>query len=124
MNTDFTVLSHLGGLRGVALIAEERKRQIETLGYNPRQDDGYEHDELVRAAVAYASYQRPGITLPDSLWPWHLDWWKPRDQKANLVRAGALIAAELDRLLRAEAATDTGQQTLFGNAEVASGSGA
>lgn len=34
-------------------------------------------------------------------WPWATDWWKPSDDPiTNLVRAGALIAAEIDRLLR------------------------
>lgn len=36
------------------------------------------------------------------LWPWDVRWWKPSpDPERNLVKAGALIAAELDRLARA-----------------------
>jgi hypothetical protein len=31
-------------------------------------------------------------------WPWSFEWWKPKDRIRNLVRAGALIAAEIDRL--------------------------
>lgn len=45
---------------------------------------------------------RPGET-PDrsSDWPWHSSWWKPSDDPIrNLVKAGALIAAEIDRLQR------------------------
>jgi hypothetical protein len=34
-------------------------------------------------------------------WPWDQDWWKPSpDPIRNLVKAGALIAAEIDRLQR------------------------
>lgn len=34
-------------------------------------------------------------------WPWDASWWKPSpDPIANLVKAGALIAAEIDRLQR------------------------
>ena len=33
-----------------------------------------------------------------NLWPWAQDFWKPKDQLRNLVRAGALIAAAIDRL--------------------------
>ena len=44
---------------------------------------------------------------PDS-WPWALGWWKPgTDPIRNLEKAGALIAAEIDRLLRKRAPPDT-----------------
>jgi hypothetical protein len=36
-------------------------------------------------------------------WPWDAEWWKPSpDSVRNLVKAGALIAAEIDRLQRKE----------------------
>lgn len=28
------------------------------------------------------------------------DWWKPKDRRRNLVKAGALIVAEIERLDR------------------------
>jgi ribosomal protein S14 len=37
-----------------------------------------------------------------SLWPWDMDWWKPSNGIQNLVKAGALIAAEIDSLKRKE----------------------
>lgn len=99
---------------GVLLIAEERLRQVKAEGFDPRHDDNYNHDELLRAAVGYITHDRPSMPpMPDSFWPWHLDWWKPKDHKANLIRAGALIAAELDRLARAEAEA-TGKPVEFG----------
>lgn len=33
-------------------------------------------------------------------WPWADEWWKPKDRRADLVRAGALILAEIDRIDR------------------------
>jgi len=35
------------------------------------------------------------------IWPWEKSWWKPtpNDRVKELVKAGALIAAEIDRLL-------------------------
>ncbi len=39
---------------------------------------------------------------PVSAWPWDQTWWKPSSNPIrNLVKAGALIAAEIDRLQRA-----------------------
>ena len=35
-----------------------------------------------------------------TLWPWAAEWWKPKDCRRNLVRAGALILAEIERLDR------------------------
>jgi hypothetical protein len=34
------------------------------------------------------------------IWPWNKSWWKPRNAIEDLTRAGALIAAEIDRLQR------------------------
>jgi len=33
------------------------------------------------------------------LWPWGVEYWKPKDPLTNLVRAGALVAAAIDRYL-------------------------
>jgi hypothetical protein len=58
--------------------------------------------ELIDAAICYA---KDGPQLrhdgaPEK-WPWSLSWWKPKGRIRNLERAGALIAAEIDRLDRA-----------------------
>ena len=39
-------------------------------------------------------------------WPhtWDASWWKPKDRRRDLVRAGALIIAEIERLDRLDAA--------------------
>ena len=93
---------------GIELIAEERQRQIEVEGFTAIRDTLYANEELAKAAVSYAlpkQYKlinRYGQMLPiiPEYWPWHHSWWKPspNDRVRELVKAGALIAAEIDRL--------------------------
>ena len=87
---------------GVQLIAEERERQISQEGFTPAIDtDSHRNGELARAGACYAlDYCNPyhlGFA-----WPWDRSWWKPtpKDPVRQLVKAGALIAAEIDRLRR------------------------
>lgn len=95
-------------LTGVELIAAERKRQIEVEGWTAEHDDGHNGGEMIAAAAAYIQQQRLGMPITEkcclpNVWPssWHIRWWKPSsDPIRNLVKAGALIAAELDRLQR------------------------
>lgn len=94
--------------RGAVMIANERTRQIEEEGYHKEQDAGHEEGELALAGAVYALNDVIGKvfgpetsdeTLAD-LWPWFPEDFKPKkDRINNLVRAGALIAAEIDRLL-------------------------
>jgi hypothetical protein len=93
---------------GIERIAAERQRQIEAEGYSAEHDDAYVECELSEAAMHYvrAAQRRidhPLIPLPPAplLWPWKEEAWKPSDNPIrNLEKAGALIAAEIDRLLR------------------------
>lgn len=109
-------------------IAAERHRQIEAEGWTRTHDDEHNHGEMARAASAYAlagswptseedrslardmeqSYGADSRTGRDNplmaisvLWPWDVKWWKPSDRRRNLVKAGALIVAEIERLDRA-----------------------
>lgn len=94
---------------GIALISEERQRQISQEGWTTKHDDQHACGELMSAARSYlgaASYARLNrhtrldMRAPRS-WPWETEWWKPSDDPIrNLVKAGALIAAEIDRLQR------------------------
>lgn len=91
-------------LDGCDLIANERERQVEQEGWTPEHDDEHDGSDLVRAATAYAYASfidyRPYNSVPRA-WPWAAEWWKPSpDPIRNLVKAGALIAAEIDRLQR------------------------
>ncbi len=91
--------------KGASLIVAERERQIGQEDWNANHDDAHVHAELVDAAVSYAlaytAQSPPGNGR--WRWPWEQKWWKPSDRKRNLVKAGALIAAEIDRLERQEA---------------------
>ena len=84
---------------GVELIAAERRGQIDREGCSPRHDDDHEDRSLWRAGVAYATGNR-------HWWPWEPQGFKPESvheecpTMRDLVRAGALIAAEIDRLIR------------------------
>lgn len=82
---------------GVELIAEERRRQVEDLGRTADHDARHDEGELTDAAVAY-------IWGEASLWPWgpanRFDGSGPNDRIERLVKAGALLAAEIDRLVR------------------------
>lgn len=97
---------------GARLIGAERQRQVSLKGWTAEHDDEHEHGQLVAAAIAYAAhamYRRHQRERPNDWWPWwgagpdadKPDGWKPSDDPVrNLVKAGALIAAEIDRLQR------------------------
>lgn len=87
---------------GAVLIAQERQRQMDAEGWTPGHDDKHTNGELAVAGACYALWGKATVITP-LLWPWSDEYWKPKDQLSNLVRAGALIAAEIDRLLRAQA---------------------
>jgi len=93
---------------GVERIAAERKRQIEEEGFTKEQDDFWTFGELAKAAMCYCmepAHCEDGDenAVPDE-WPWNPAWWKPTPDNRirELEKAGALIAAEIDRLLRLE----------------------
>lgn len=87
---------------GARLIAEERGRQTTVEGWTAEHDNQHTGGELALAAVAYASPNAFGMYAhPPAMWPWGRGWWKPSDDRVrDLVKAGALIAAEIDRLIR------------------------
>lgn len=92
---------------GVELINEERARQL-GMGFDEENDAYYTHSELSLAARAYLSAaidQQHGddVVAPPVYWPWDNKYWKPETTvKGNLAKAGALIAAEIDRITAAE----------------------
>jgi hypothetical protein len=101
---------------GVERIGRERARQISEEGWTLEHDDAENSEgELAEAASCYADLaafqamaskagHSRGIK-PDKRrplgWPWTITRWKPSpDPIRNLEKAGALIAAEIDRLVR------------------------
>lgn len=111
---------------GIELITEERARQISAEGWTPEHDDDHELGEMACAAACYATPKLdrkmeervetrdnargcsdpeepyPVTVILPALWPWDAEWWKPcpEDRIRELIKAGALIAAEIDRLQR------------------------
>ena len=101
---------------GIQRITEELERQ-RAKGYSEDHDDGHDLGELTEAALCYgcvAGAEARGSSAEewpahmfdghcDSIlqWPWDEESWKPSDDPIiNLAKAGALIAAEIDRLER------------------------
>lgn len=98
---------------GTELIATERQRQIEVEGWTAKHDSLQTDGELAKAAACYAVgipvyreerlFTNGDTRLPHihmvNLWPWDSYWYKPKNRLSDLVRAGALIAAEIDRIL-------------------------
>ena len=87
----------------VAEIRDERYRQIRDEGWSPAHDDEHELGEMAAAAGCYAlsAAGNPEHPEPHDEWPWHHKWWKPTTARRNLVKAAALIVAEIERLDRA-----------------------
>jgi len=93
---------------GTELIADERMRQMLQEGWTLDHDDEHDYGELSIAAACYAvegtdARVVEGICDPLDAWPWNREWDKRKkhDRLRRLVIAGALIAAEIDRELRA-----------------------
>ena len=113
---------------GIELIQAERQRQIDKEGYTPDHDAGHTGGELALVAALYATplplytvsldddrnnprkgYRGLTVELDD---PWPSEWESRFDKRGQhdrlrqLTIAGALIAAEIDRLLTAEVHDD------------------
>ena len=94
-----TLLDQLG--EGVLLIAMERQRQVVEEGWTPDHDDQHKHGEMCAAAAVYAFTPKQRFQVHASqFWPWDMAWFKPGNRIRELQKAGALIAAEIDRLNR------------------------
>jgi hypothetical protein len=84
-------------------IAAERMRQIESEGWSAEHDDEHRGGELALAGAAYATHAAAFRDAEALVWPWGRKWWKPKNPRRDLVRAAALIVAEIERLDRAKA---------------------
>lgn len=97
---------------GADMITVERYRQMTAEGWTAEHDDEHDRGQLLRATKAYLDEVFSGTGLRH--WPWDRSHWKPStDPIRNLVKAGALIAAEIDRLTRkhdAPTPTDAGSK--------------
>ena len=103
----------------IDLIAAERQRQITQEGWTPEHDDEHDAEQLACGAAYYALppamrvervlflsgapgpreiYEKRSIA--EFIWPWTDNWRKPtpNNRVKELVKAGAMIAAEIERL--------------------------
>lgn len=85
-------------------VLTERRRQVEGEGMTTAHDDTHVNGELAGAAACYALMAtkhwgvRPAI---DQFWPWARSWWKPAPSvRSMLVKAAALLIAEIERIDR------------------------
>ncbi len=85
--------------KATADVLAERSRQVEKEGYEPAHDDEHADGSLAMAAACYADKERPQSMCPGR-WPWSADSWKPKDRRTDLVRAAALLLAEIERMDR------------------------
>lgn len=106
-------------------VLAERRRQVDGEGWTPEHDDEHDGGVLAAAGSAYALYAADEMhpqsqgdghfrKSPPAMWPWHEEmagrgegpvktraiWWKPKDPRQALVKAGALILAEIERIDR------------------------
>jgi hypothetical protein len=104
-------------------VLAERARQVKAEGWTPEHDDQHGDGSMALAAACYAMFasvsdearaatDMPGELTTDGrsihgwgawleIWPWTRSWWKPKDRRRDLVRAAALLLAEIERLDRA-----------------------
>lgn len=90
-------------LAGIEIISEERQRHFSVEGWTIEDDQKYTNGQLVDAAICYAMEPEDRKIFKEfflRFWPWSKAWWKPTPDNRikELAKAGALIAAEIDRL--------------------------
>lgn len=107
---------------GIELIAEERQRQIDVEGYDEQHDSHHKSLTLAQAAETYidaafltTKSKEMGYSNQAAIswhkhnepwkwkmikltWPWEEESFKPTTTLQDLIKAGALIAAAIDRL--------------------------
>lgn len=89
-------------LAAMVAIQQERIRQMAVEGFTSDKDDLLGEGILREAARCYFEAVPDGdlVDVPPLTWPFDDEAWKPKDRRRNLVRAGAFIMADRDRLIR------------------------
>ncbi|MFS8329542.1 ead/Ea22-like family protein [Escherichia coli] len=86
-------------------VLAERERQQSAEGWTTEHDDDHSCGEMALAASSYAQYahRKPIAPAIPFNWPWEPEWFKQQGPRRDLVKAGALILAEIERIDRAAA---------------------
>ena len=90
----------IDGLSGAGMILEERGRQIQELGYDDAHDRQHQPVDFIKAAMAYLALHNElqnSNSIARGYWPFDPQYFKPRTLERDLVKAGALVAAAIDR---------------------------
>ena len=99
--------SAIAKTQGARDVLAERERQVMQEGWTPGHDDSHDDGQMAAAAGYYAlassfPHERDlGRGHVPPYWPWKKSWWKPTTKRRNLVKAAALILAEIERIDRA-----------------------
>ncbi len=91
-------------MTGIERIAAERRRQIDQKGYDASHDEVHRDSQLLRAGITHARHALQPEAVRSFIrphgWPWaEGEWTFDLDPVRELEIAGALIAAEIDRLI-------------------------
>ncbi len=87
-------------------VLAERRRQVEKEGWSTEHDEEHDAGVLAAGAAAYALNavdqlhplsQGANAHKQPACWPWAHAYWKPGVPRRDLVKAGALILAEIER---------------------------
>lgn len=94
-------------------VFQERIRQMQKEGWTPEHDNLHQDGQLSAAALCYVQNAlcvtgnpRSALRGVPGFWPWEDAWWKPTTPRRDLIKAAALIVAEIERLDRQEQAHD------------------
>jgi hypothetical protein len=95
--------------KAITDVLAERQRQVEAEGWSAEHDDAHGAGVLSAAGMCYAGHATLTLTgeARDEVpapWPWAAEWWKPKNPRRDLVRAAALLIAEIERIDRAAVA--------------------
>lgn len=104
-------------------IDAERQRQVSAEGWTTEHDDAHGDRSLAQASACYVAHyvgrswlleyeggllkyksENAPFEWPDS---WCTTWWKPKNPRRDLIRAAALLVAEIERIDRATAPDST-----------------
>ena len=107
----YQIKSIMEKLKSIELVKNERLRQITEEGYSWEHDDQELPHTLSDAAIVYAT---PAMYRHEIMhkWPWDKKFYKPDTTGTydgrirELTKAGALICAEIDRLIRIKERVD------------------
>lgn len=101
------MMTYLSGIsKASSDVLDERRRQVEVEGFASESDDKYVKGELAAAAACYVLQfcrRLPMGMLVDvtnKIWPFGTEWLKSDLSRRDLVKAAALIIAEIERLDR------------------------